>query len=257
MKDIIKQLIRSLGYTLSRIPSNIPAVEEDILTINDKTNKFQYEIINLHRYAPWLTDEKFQQTYTKIKDYTLVDQYRCYELFDFVKRIENIEGDIIEIGVWRGGTSAIMAAALQSVNSKKTIFLCDTFSGVVKAGEFDIRYKGGEHSDTSDQLVKDLLSSLQLKNFSLLKGIFPEQTGSAVESNTFSLCHIDVDVYQSAVDIIAWIYPRLSKGGALIFDDYGFRGCNGITYLVNELRMEVDKWLYLYNLNGHAILIKR
>lgn len=257
MKKIIKQLLRSLGYTISRSPSDINAVEEDILTINGKTNKFQYEIINLHRYGPWLTDEKFQQAYQKIKDYTLVDIYRCYELFDFVKRLENISGDIIEIGVWRGGTSAIMATAMQSVNSKKTIFLCDTFSGLVKAGEFDIRYKGGEHSDTSDQLVKDLLSSLHLKNFSLLKGIFPEETGSAVATYTFSLCHIDVDVYQSAVDIIAWIYPKLSKGGALVFDDYGFRGCNGITYLVNELQMEVDKWLYIYNLNGHAILIKR
>ncbi len=257
MKKIIKQLIGSFGYTISRLPTNMDAAEEDILTINGKTNKFQYEIISLHRYAPWLTDEKFQQTYNKIKDYTLVDFYRCYELFDFVKRIENIEGDIIEIGVWRGGTSATMAAALQLVSSKKSIFLCDTYSGVVKAGDFDIRYKGGEHSDTSDQLVKDLLSSLQLENYHLLKGIFPEETGSAVENNTFSLCHIDVDVYQSAVDIIAWIYPKLSKGGALVFDDYGFRGCNGITYLVNELRMEVDKWLYIYNLNGHAILIKR
>lgn len=257
MKKIINKFLRSFGYTVSRLHTNTGAAEEDILTINGKENKFKYEIVTLHRYAPWLTDEKFQQTYNKIKDYTLVDLYRCYELFDFVKRIENIEGDIIEIGVWRGGTSAIMAAALQTVNSKKTIFLCDTFSGVVKAGEFDIRYKGGEHSDTSDQLVKDLLSSLQLKNFRLLKGIFPEETGSAVESNTFSLCHIDVDVYQSAVDIIAWIYPKLSKGGALVFDDYGFRGCNGITYLVNELRLEVNKWLYIYNLNGHAFLIKR
>lgn len=245
-----------MGYTFSRLRAN--AIEEDILTIDGKTSeKFQYEIFNLHRYAPWLTNDKFQEVYKRIKDYTLVDIYRCYELFDFVKRLENIEGDIIEIGVWRGGTSAVMATALQSENSKKNIFLCDTFSGVVKAGEFDIRYKGGEHSDTSDQLVKDLLVSLNLKNFQLLKGIFPEETGSVVENNTFSLCHIDVDVYQSAVDIITWIYPKLSKGGALVFDDYGFRGCNGITHLVNELRLQLDKWLFIYNLNGHAILIKR
>lgn len=233
-------------------------VEEDTLTVDGKAKEiFKYEIVTIHRYAPWLTDEKFIHTYNKIKNYTLVDIYRCYEIFDFVKRLEIIDGDIIEIGVWRGGTSAIMATALQDVNSTKNLFLCDTFAGVVKAGEFDIRYKGGEHKDTSDQLVKDLLSSLQLKNFHLLKGIFPEDTGREVENNTFSLCHIDVDVYRSAVDIIAWIYPKLSKGGALVFDDYGFRGCNGVTYLVNELRTQVDKWLYIYNLNGHAILIKR
>ncbi len=255
MKKILKGFLRSLGYTIA--PIIVQAVEEDTLSISkEEMERFMYEGIHLHRYAPWLTDEKFKQLHNKIKDYTLVDAYRCYELFDIVQRLNNIDGDIIEIGVWRGGTSAVIATALQFVNSNKMLYLCDTFSGVVKAGDFDIRYKGGEHSDTSEQLVTDLLTSLQLKNFKLLKGIFPEDTGSAVENKTFSLCHIDVDVYQSGVDIVEWIYAKLSKGGVLVFDDYGFRGCNGITHLVNKLRQD-EKWLYIYNLNGHAILIKR
>jgi O-methyltransferase len=254
LKRIIIKIFNLLGFTISRYP--VVSIEEDVLSINGKANeRFVYEIFSLHRYAPWMTDVNFKSIYEKIRAYTLVDIFRCYELFDFVKRLENIEGDIIEIGVWRGGTSAVMATALQSVNSKKTVFLCDTFSGVVKAGEFDIRYKGGEHSDTSAELVKNFLTSLQLNNFTLFKGMFPEETGSMVENKIFSLCHIDVDVYQSGVDIIDWVYPKLSKGGALIFDDYGFRGCSGITYLVNQLR-EDDRWLPIYNLNGHAILIK-
>ena len=255
-KKILTKILHSKGYSISRYPST--SVEEDVLTVNGtSTEKFVYQILSLHKYAPWLTDEKFLQIYKKIEGYTLVDVYRCYELFDLVKRLEKIEGDILEIGVWRGGTSAVMATALKSIDSAKSLYLCDTFSGVVKAGEFDLRYTGGEHSDTSDQLVNELLVSLQLENFTLLKGMFPEETGSAIENKTFSLCHIDVDVYQSGVDIVEWVYPKLSEGGAIVFDDYGFRGCSGITYLVNTLKEDIDKWLFIYNLNGHAILIKR
>jgi O-methyltransferase len=48
----------------------------------------------------------------------------------------------------------------------------------------------------------------------------------------------------------------MSRGSILVFDDYGFSTCKGITRLVNELRSSGD-WIYIYNLNKHAILIKR
>ena len=57
--------------------------------------------------------------------------------------------DVLEVGVWRGGTGCLLAAKAQSLNRNATVFLCDTFSGVVKAGEIDNFYKGGEHADTS------------------------------------------------------------------------------------------------------------
>lgn len=41
-----------------------------------------------------------------------------------------------------------------------------------------------------------------------------------------------VDVYQSAKDIVEWAMPRLTRGGVVVFDDYGFRNCEGVTTLV-------------------------
>ncbi|MEC8805454.1 MAG: TylF/MycF/NovP-related O-methyltransferase, partial [Pseudomonadota bacterium] len=68
-----------------------------------------------------------------------------------------------------------------------------------------------------------------------------------------------VDAYQSTKDIIEWCLPRMSQGGVIIFDDYGFRGCEGVTEYVNEL-MKIDSinqnYHFIHNLNGHAILIR-
>lgn len=94
-----------------------------------------------------------------------------------------------------------------------------------------------------------------LKNVQILEGIFPDETSKTIENKSFSLCHIDVDVYKSAKDIVKWVWPRLVDNGIIIFDDYGFQGCEGITAFVNEEINKKDR-LVIHNLNGHAIMIK-
>jgi O-methyltransferase len=202
--------------------------------------------------APWLTDELFLKTYEAIKDHTLVDIYRCYELWSLAKESAKVDGVILEVGVWRGGTGALISEATR--NSNKKIYLADTFCGVVKAGSNDTSYKGGEHADTSTKDVLDLLDSLSLENFTILEGVFPEDTSHSI-SEKIALLHCDVDVYSSAKDIVDWCLPRMSIGSAMIFDDYGFYGCEGVTKICDELRKEKDL-LFVHNLNGHAILIK-
>lgn len=133
--------------------------------------------------------------------------------------------------------------------------MADTFSGVVKAGENDTVYSGGEHADTSIEIVQSLLSRMELSNAFLLEGIFPDDTSSAIDE-PIAFLHCDVDVYSSARDVMEWILPRLSKGGAIIFDDYGFSGCEGITKLANEIKLNSD-FTFIHNLNGHAVFIKK
>jgi O-methyltransferase len=204
-------------------------------------------------YSPWLADNAFLETFKKVQQHTLVDIYRCYELWDLARQVKTIEGDILEVGVWRGGTGAIIATAL--ANTQKLIYLADTFTGVVKAGENDPRYKGGEHSDTSLQTVESLLLELGLSaQTRLLQGIFPEDTSGSIPGK-LAMVHCDVDVYESCKDVTEWCLPRLSVGGVLVFDDYGFSGCEGVTEYCNELRAH-DSLRFVYNLNGHAIFIR-
>jgi O-methyltransferase len=74
--------------------------------------------------------------------------------------------------------------------------------------------------------------------------------------SSVKICHIDVDVYQSAKDIFTWVWPRLIPGGVVIFDDFGFGACEGITQLVNEITSENPQIRRIYNINGHGILFK-
>lgn len=204
-------------------------------------------------YSPWFNDQAFMKLYEQIKGNTLVDIYRCYDLWTLARQLHHVEGDVLEVGVWRGGTGAVLAQAVKDTPSRR-VFLADTFTGVVKAGSRDTRYTGGEHADTSLDVVKDLLANLKLDNVTLLKGIFPEDTAHEVPGK-IALLHSDVDVYQSSKDIVEWCLPRLSPGGMIVFDDFGFGGCEGVTQYCEELR-QTPGLRFFHNLNGHAIFIK-
>lgn len=204
-------------------------------------------------YSPWLGDEAFLKAYDIIKDNTLVDIYRCYELWQMGRRLQNNTAAIIEIGVWRGGTAALLAKAN---NNKSAVYLCDTFEGVAKAGEKDNQYKGGEHADTSIETVEKLMSQLDISGYHILKGIFPDVNADKVEDQKFKICHIDVDVYDSAKDIFNWVWNKMIIGGVVVFDDYGFAACAGITTLVNELATKTPNAFFVHNINGHGLLIK-
>lgn len=203
--------------------------------------------------SPWLNDIEFMDCFEKIKKNTLVDIYRCYELWDMAHQLRDVPGDVLEVGVWRGGTGAVLSMAITTMPEKK-IYLADTFNGVVKAGKNDALYQGGEHADTSVAIVRELLSSVTSKNAEILVGVFPDETG-LLGPEKISLLHCDVDVYESSRDIFDWAFPRISVGGVVIFDDFGFLGCNGVTKLCNEIR-NLNCFRFIYNLNGHAVLVR-
>ncbi len=188
----------------------------------------------------------------------LVDLYRCWELWSLVAQSVKTAGAILEVGVWRGGTGSLLAKKAKLCGISEPVYLCDTFEGVVKAGANDPGYTGGEHSDTSRDLVQSLIRDrLGLDNARILQGIFPDDTAHLIPADTaFRLCHIDVDVYQSAKEVFGWVWPRMSAGGIVVFDDYGFFGCEGVARFVDgEQRSEPGR-VVLHNLNGHAIIVK-
>lgn len=206
-------------------------------------------------YSPWLEDPAFVEHHNLVTGNTLVDFYRVFELWNLVAQTAHLGGDILEVGVWRGGTGCMMAAQAKRVAPAARVILCDTFQGIVKASERDTYFRGGELSDTSAQIVADLAARMGLDNVEIRKGVFPDETATGLEDRRFSLCHIDVDVYDSAAHVLDWVWPRLHAGGVVVFDDYGFQGCDGITQLVNE-RATVTASVMLHNLNGHAVLVK-
>jgi O-methyltransferase len=247
LTSTLRALVGPLGYDLLIRPAQRPS----------EVGSSPYARITPEAtYAPWKSDDAFMSIYELVKDHTLVDIYRCWELWTLVAQSAKLKGSIIEIGVWRGGTGAIMARKAALCGIPDNIYLCDTFRGVVKAGSNDPKYCGGEHADTSKKDVEALVhDQLKLTNVRVLEGIFPDETAGSIQDPTFRLCHVDVDVYQSAKDIVDWIWSRMVVGGIVVYDDYGFYTCQGITKFVNEQSPAKDR-LVLHNLNGHAIVVK-
>jgi O-methyltransferase len=207
-------------------------------------------------YSPWLTDADFQRAYQTVRHHTLVDVWRCYELWQLLGEVKNVPGGILEVGVWRGGTGALMARRAELLGIDDAVFLCDTWEGVVNSGAIDTYYHDGEHSDTSLETVRELVDQrMGLGRVQVLKGIFPDETGQRVEDEVLRFVHIDVDVYQSAANTFAWAWSRLAVGGIVVFDDYGCPATPGVTQFVDAQRAGTDR-LFLHNLNGHAILVK-
>ena len=207
-------------------------------------------------YAPWQVDDEFVRVHKAVRRNTFVDVWRCHELWSLVAELRDVPGSILEVGVWRGGTGIIMAARAAALGIEDPVYLCDTWSGVVKTGPVDTYYEDGKHEDASPEMVRRLAAQVGLPNVQLLQGVFPDETGDRVADRKFRMCHCDVDVYRSARDVLEWVWPRLSPGGVVAFDDYGFPACPGVTKLVDEQRMRDDR-LVVHNLNGHGLVVKR
>lgn len=206
-------------------------------------------------YRPWELDQPFITIEEAVRGHTKVDVFRLWELWQLVGQLGPVAGDILEVGVWRGGSAGLIGNALANFNQERHLWLADTFRGVVKAGPRDDYYKGGEHADTTVETVEAFMNNLRLTDYTVLPGIFPEDTAHLVECDAVALCHIDVDVYQSAKDVAEWVWPRMPVGGVIVYDDYGFYGCEGVTAFVNEEAAKTDR-LVIHNLNGHAVVLK-
>ncbi|MBI5874097.1 MAG: class I SAM-dependent methyltransferase [Candidatus Omnitrophica bacterium] len=220
-------------------------------------NKFGFEIhIVKDLVVPkkdylWIERKQFKNIYNTYANYTLVDEERCYQIYQFLHHSFSLQGDMAEIGVYRGGTAGLIAET--SSRESKKVYLFDTFCGLPVANSVkDTHWKGGEFSDTCYEDIKKLLS--KFGHIEIYKGFFPE-TAEPVKNKSFCFIHVDVDIYQSALDCCNFFYDRLTKGGIIIFDDYGFIGSEGLKSAVDEFfSSKPEKPIYLST--GQGLIIK-
>lgn len=173
-------------------------------------------------YSPWFEDE-FLEFYDKIKHHTLVKEDRCYTIDRFCRHCRAIDGDFAECGVFRGGTAFLIAHAMQNnvaQTRRKQLHLFDTFIGMPSLADGDPSgHRVGDFGDSSLRRVQDYLQAFPRVEYH--PGCIPE-TFNAVRERKFCFVHIDVDLYQTTKDCCHFFYDRMSRGGVMIFDDYGF-----------------------------------
>jgi O-methyltransferase len=244
-------LARDSGYSVAKGLA-LPLVRRDAVRSGSHTT-----IYPTLTYSPWRADASFQRVWKAVRKNTLVDEWRCWELWSLLGDLRNVPGGIIEVGVWRGGSGALMAARCAELGIEDPVHLCDTWKGIVKTTAEDPYYHDGKHDDTSKAIVEELVARIGVADrVRLLQGIFPDDTADQVETDAFRLVHIDVDVYQGAKDVFDYAWPRLSQNGVVVFDDYGCAATPGVTKFVEEQR-GLDDRLVIHNANGHALVIRR
>ena len=156
----------------------------------------------------------------------------------------NIEGDFIETGVWRGGSVIFMKALLKVFNdTKRVIWVADSFEGLPKPDEEKYPLDKGDtnylYSETAVSLEKvrrnfekyDLLDD----KVKFLKGWFKDTLPTA-PINKLAIARLDGDMYESTMDAIINLYPKLSVGGYLIIDDYANPALVGCKQAIHDYR---------------------
>lgn len=148
-----------------------------------------------------------------------------------------IEGDLIETGVWRGGACIFMKAVLSAYEeNERTVFVADSFEGLPKpdATNFPADQGDSHHTEkflaVSQENVEENFRRYNLLDSKVvfLKGWFKDTLPHAPITK-LSILRLDGDMYGSTMDALTHLYPKLSKGGFCIIDDYVLPGCKKAT----------------------------
>jgi O-methyltransferase len=168
--------------------------------------------------------------------YTMVGCKRLDNLRQCVERVlgEDIPGDFLEAGVWRGGASLYARALLMIYGATdRTIWLADSFAGMPVPTDRDTAADNKDLSRqsflaVSDDQVRENFRRLDLwdeKQVRLLKGWFKDTLPSA-PVDRLAILRLDGDHYSSTMDTLSALYDKVSPGGFVIADDYHtWKGC--------------------------------
>ena len=225
------------------------------------------------------TAPEFVPIYLQAVKFTMTSAQNMFALYSAVKFIAEtgIGGDIVECGVWRGGSCMIAALTLQSVekNNRRKIWLYDTFSGMpeptaadqpIGVGRSAIRQSplkiwrkervDDERSNWCYASLDDVRQNLRGTGYPEDRIVFVEgkveQTLSVRRPDAIACLRLDTDWYESTYHELTHLYPLLAPGGILLLDDYGF--WEGQKKAVDRYFGEHGIKLFLHRIDANARL---
>lgn len=210
-----------------------------------------------NRNLAWFHDTNFADAWKKFPEATDYIHERKFTLFNIARSLRGVPGDLAECGVFRGGSSFLMLSASEGTGKRFHGF--DSFEGLSKPGDLDNvdngrTFKWGAH----DMAVGEDIAGKNLTSFAghfkLYKGWIPERFDE-VKNNKFSLVHIDVDLYEPTLASLEFFYPRMSAGGIIVCDDYGFESCPGARKAMDDFFAARDAFvIHLTTGQGVAVI---
>lgn len=249
MKRLLKAALSRAGWELSR------TADRDVQTSADLSD----------------ADRKIIQ---RVAPYTMTSLERRASLLGAVDHVvkHGIAGDIVECGVWRGGSMMAVALALMARgDTSRHLYLYDTFEGMSEPTEADKALSGEsaqaqlERTDRGHALwavagLEDVQATLASTGYPAERIHYVrgkvEDTIPGTLPERIALLRLDTDWYESTRHELNHLYPRLSRHGVLIVDDYGH--WQGARQAVDEYFADAAEPVFLHRVDYTArLVIKR
>lgn len=206
--------------------------------------RYNYDIVKLNRrevVVPPDFEELHKEIFEKVRHNTMTSPERIYSLIEAVKYIElnHVSGDIVECGVWKGGSMMAVAETLCYIgNTNRQLYLYDTYEGMSEPSEHDRTWYGQKAStllSAEADKEKNLVwaySALETVQRGMKSTGYPEtrityvkgkveDTIPATIPKSIAILRLDTDWYESTRHELVHLFPLLQEGGVLILDDYG------------------------------------
>jgi hypothetical protein len=231
------------------------------MEINPVGTKGAAEWPALPDVEPWV-----EAIIKRVRPFTMTSAERISALCNAVRYTtrHNIPGDIVECGTWRGGSMMAAALSLQAEqNLSRTLHLFDTFAGMPPPCDIDRTVFSGEaasslleKADGSSLIwacasIDDVRANMAATNYPAGRIKFiegrVEDTIPSEAPDEISVLRLDTDWYESTKHALVHLYPKISIGGVLIIDDYGY--WEGARKAVDEYINENGLVIYLHRID--------
>jgi hypothetical protein len=223
----------------------------------------QWKEIGINETHVYITNQFDDGLFDSIYRYSLEKVRRkcqirdAYDLYQCLVTCQNIEGDIIECGSYEGHSGLIIAEFLKRKKFQKKLYLCDTFKEFPKM-HFGIDHPWSEFNNKNFNYshVKSVFESYEFVK--LIKGEF-KQTLGKIPTKKFSLAYVDCDSYEATRCVSEYIYPKLSAGGCIVFEDYGHHALLGARRAIDQFiyKNRDNLFCFFSFFSGLKIVVKR
>jgi hypothetical protein len=195
-------------------------------------------LLTIDKSAGFLSDPAFRTAYDAVRGSHQYDQYaspqtiswRLHTLVWAAKCGLHLEGDFVECGVFKGDMSWVISRTVDFAAKSKQLYLYDTYDGFVDKYSSDADFpENPGFIDYANQFYRDpgLYAYVcnRFKNRSdikVIKGIVPDVLHQECPEK-ISFLHIDLNSPAAEIGALEILFPRMSSGAMLVFDDYGWK----------------------------------
>jgi hypothetical protein len=170
----------------------------------------------------------------------------------------NISGDFIETGVWRGGACIYMRGILAAYgDTTRKVWVADSFKGLPPPDPINFPHDKNDPHHTFPALavpraeVEENFRRYNLldNQVQFLEGLFKDTLPSA-PFETLSVLRLDGDMYESTIESLEYCYHKLTNGGHIIIDDYNLSPCKAA---VTDFRNRHNITNQIYRIDGNGV----